>query len=80
MIKIDAYVTSDGFMHDTHAKALRHAEDRFGAALEKIARRVATEGDGKYHATMLVLESLVPQFAELLALDADTKLTEGCTE
>lgn len=77
MTKVNAYVTSDGFIHDTHAKALRHAGDRFGAALEKIARRVAIEGDGKYHATVLALESLLPQFVELIALYADIKLVEG---
>ena len=74
MRKITAYVTSDGVIHDDWPKAKRHAENRYGAQLTKMAHElVAIE---KYSQMIDKLDGYKGSMRHLLDLSADLIVEE----
>lgn len=65
--------TSDGVLHDDKPKADKHAEQRYGEALTRIAHELV-HTDGKYSKVIEYIDANLEKFAELHALKRDIEL------
>lgn len=75
MRRVEAWVTADGAVHTDKGRAVRHAEERYGAALTALAHQVARTD--KYMAACDFIEATLPRFQELAALRADCEEEPG---
>jgi hypothetical protein len=62
--------TSDGVRHNSLAEAKRHAENRYGEALSKLAR-LLTNANGKYVPMIEILDKNHNYLAKILHCQAD---------
>lgn len=69
MKRVSRYVTSDGVEHPDVSAAARYADERYGAALTKLARE-AVQID-KYSTMLVFLENNLDAFAACVALRED---------
>jgi CRP-like cAMP-binding protein len=69
---IKQVVTSDGATHANYLAAEKHAEERYGNALTKLARQLVRVE--KYTEMITFIEQNLPAFVELQALSEDRKL------
>lgn len=74
MRRIDAWVTSDGTVHTRKHDAVYYAEERYGAAVTKLAQELAVID--KYVATADFIEANLHRFVELKHLSDDRKIQE----
>ena len=72
MKRVQRYQTRDGKLHDTLAKARRHAEVVYGEALSKIAHRLVHIE--KYSDFQQYIEDHLDDFVRLKELKSDAEL------
>lgn len=73
MERVTRFQTADGVLHDNFARAVRHADDRYGCALTTMAHKLVKVE--KYGAMIEFLEANLNDFAAIIALHEDIKLT-----
>lgn len=69
---IQRFQTSDGILHETHEKAHKHADNRYGNALTHQAQKLLEIH--KYKAMIEYLEANLPIFLEIQKLKDDIEM------
>ena len=72
MRQLTAYETSDGVLHLSHRDALRHAENRFGREVDRLAHALCQVD--KITPARAFVEASIDSFVALAALRADLTL------
>lgn len=70
MQRVEMFRTFDGETHQTINRATSHLDKLYGEKLCAMARLLIA-GDGKYSATLEILDANVHKFAEILRIKAD---------
>ena len=76
MTPVQMWRTSDGVLHDSKTRAMRHADQRYGNALLALAQEICRL-DSKYSAVSEWLEANLDRCTLVAALKADLACTES---
>lgn len=76
MRQITAWRTMDGKIFDCHRRAQSYAEERYGAALTKLAHGAVKQE--KYAAMLAWIEANIGEFDDLRRLARDREVVSDC--